>query len=128
MAQVKVYGNHTELRKVRDELSRIIHESICEVFAYPKAKKFHRFIGLNEDDFIYNDRSSSYTIIEILLFEGRTVEAKKTLIRLLFRRIHEELQISPHDIEMTLIETPKENWGIRGVPGDELVLPYKVDV
>jgi hypothetical protein len=31
-------------------------------------------------------------------------------------------------IEITLFETPRENWGIRGLPGDELSLNYKVQV
>lgn len=62
------------------------------------------------------------------MFEGRSVEAKKNLIRLLFRRFGEELGIEPNDVEITIFETPKANWGFRGLPGDEHVLDYKVDV
>lgn len=36
--------------------------------------------------------------------------------------------MSVQDIEITIFETPKHNWGIRGVPGDELKLNYKVEV
>jgi len=38
------------------------------------------------------------------------------------------LSIEPLDIEIILIETPKYNWAIRGVAGDELSLNYKVNV
>jgi phenylpyruvate tautomerase PptA (4-oxalocrotonate tautomerase family) len=62
------------------------------------------------------------------MFEGRTVEAKKNLIRLLFTRIEAEAGIRPHDVEITIFETPRHNWGIRGLPGDELGLDYKVEV
>ena len=31
-------------------------------------------------------------------------------------------------VEITIYETPRGNWGIRGVPGDELMLGYKVEV
>jgi hypothetical protein len=32
------------------------------------------------------------------------------------------------DVEITITETPKYNWGIRGMIGDELKLNYKVEV
>ena len=53
--------------------------------------------------------------------------AKKTLFRLLFERLHDQLTISPQDVEITVTETPRHNWGIRGLPGDELQLNYKVE-
>jgi phenylpyruvate tautomerase PptA (4-oxalocrotonate tautomerase family) len=62
------------------------------------------------------------------MFEGRSIEAKKALIRLLFANIAREAEIDPHNIEITIIETPKQNWGIRGMCGDELALGYKVNV
>jgi Tautomerase enzyme len=55
------------------------------------------------------------------------MEAKKHLIRLLFERV-QPLEITPQDLEITLFETPKHNWGFRGLPGDEHQLNYKVDV
>ncbi len=62
------------------------------------------------------------------MFEGRTVEAKKQLLKLLFERINSELNLSLQDVEITIFETPKHNWGIRGLPGDELVLNNKVNI
>jgi phenylpyruvate tautomerase PptA (4-oxalocrotonate tautomerase family) len=62
------------------------------------------------------------------MFEGRSVEAKKRLIQELFRLIPEATGITANDIEITLFETPRHNWGIRGVPGDELGLSYRVEV
>jgi phenylpyruvate tautomerase PptA (4-oxalocrotonate tautomerase family) len=59
------------------------------------------------------------------MFAGRSVEAKKRPIRLLFERIGDQLGIAPQDIEITITETPRHNWGIRGVPGDELALGYR---
>ena len=69
-----------------------------------------------------------YTIIEISMFEGRSVETKKYLIRLLFKRVHQQLDILPQDLEITITETPKHNWGFRGMPGDEIELNYRVEV
>ncbi len=84
---------------------------------------------MDKSDFIFPpDKNQSYLIIEISMFEGRSIEAKKHLIRLLIKRISEKFGISLNDIEITIFETPKHNWGVRGVPGDELDLGYKVDV
>jgi phenylpyruvate tautomerase PptA (4-oxalocrotonate tautomerase family) len=129
MAQIKIYGLRQHLDMNRQALSNIIHTCVVDALAYPPDKRFHRFIGLEPDDFIFpEDRTEQYTIIEISMFEGRSAEAKKRLFNLLFERLHHELQISPQDVEMTIFETPRANWGIRGRPGDELHLNYNVDV
>ena len=77
---------------------------------------------------VSRNRTERYTIIEFSMFEGRTMDAKKQLIRLLFGRVHRECGISPQDLEMTIFETPKHDWGFRGLPGDEHKLNYKVEV
>jgi phenylpyruvate tautomerase PptA (4-oxalocrotonate tautomerase family) len=129
MAQIKVYGIKEKLNPIKETLSNVIHSCVMEAFEYPSDKKFHRFFPMQKEDFLFaNGRTEAYTIIEISLFEGRTIEAKKRLIRLLFDRINHELDISAQDIEITIFETPKHNWGIRGIPRDELSLNYKVNV
>ncbi|HEX7654554.1 MAG TPA: tautomerase family protein [Verrucomicrobiae bacterium] len=129
MAQIKIYGRDTVLIPLRKQLSDTIHACVVEALQLPKDKRFHRFFPLAAADFIYPaDRSERYTIIEISLFTGRSVETKKQLIRLLFTRLQAECGLDPQDLEITLTETPKENWGIRGMPGDELKLNYQVSV
>jgi phenylpyruvate tautomerase PptA (4-oxalocrotonate tautomerase family) len=128
MAQVKVYGLKT-LNPFKQRLSDIIHSCVVDALGFPWEKRFHRFILLDKEDFLFPpDRTDSYLIVEISLFEGRSVETKKNLIRTLFEQICGELGISSNDLEITLFETPKANWGIRGMPGDELNLNYKVEV
>jgi hypothetical protein len=59
-----------------------------DALQYPTQKRFHRFFPMDKSDFIFPpDRSQSYLIIEISMFEGRSVEAKKNLIRLIIKRI-----------------------------------------
>jgi phenylpyruvate tautomerase PptA (4-oxalocrotonate tautomerase family) len=129
MVQVKRYGLKTPLIAHADLLSAAVHNAIVEPLVYSPEKKFHRLIGLEKSEFIYPaDRSENYTIIEISMFEGRSIETKKSLIRLLFANIEREVGIKPQDVEITIFETPKQNWGIRGLCGDELALGYKVDV
>jgi phenylpyruvate tautomerase PptA (4-oxalocrotonate tautomerase family) len=129
MAQVKIYGGRSALAEKRSALSAAIHGALVEALALPADKCFQRFIALDPGEFVYpTDRGPYYTIIEISMFEGRTTEAKKALIRTLFTRIDREAGIAPHSVEITLFETPRSHWGIRGMCGDELALPYKVDV
>lgn len=129
MAQVKIFGNRSFITEKRQQISDAVHMSVMDALSYPREKRFHRFIGLDDGDFIYPEgRSEQYVIIELSMFEGRTVDAKKNLIRTLFSMLDEKVGISPQDVEITIFETPRENWGIRGVPGDELALGYKVEV
>ncbi|MCA9887013.1 MAG: tautomerase family protein [Anaerolineae bacterium] len=129
MAQVNIYGHRAHIDQHRSQLSDIIHSCLVDTFAIPQEKRFQRFFALDAADFIYPpERSEQYIIIEISMFEGRSVASKKTLFRLLFERLHEQLHISPQDVEITITETPRHNWGIRGLPGDELQLNYKVDI
>jgi len=129
MAQVKIYGLKAHLDQHAVQMSDAIHACVVEALHYPADKRFHRLIDLAADRFIFPpDRGDAYTIIEISMFEGRSVEAKKQLIHLLFQRLQTEVGIPPHSVEITIFETPKANWGIRGKPGDELVLNYQVSV
>ncbi|WP_197413387.1 tautomerase family protein [Flavobacterium sp. TMP13] len=56
----------------------------------------------------------------------RSIVAKKKLYQFLVECFQEELQINPIDLEITLIETPLHNWGIRGKSGDYLQLNYSI--
>lgn len=129
MAQVKIFGLRRSLEANRTALSDAIHASIMAAFAYPPEKRFHRFLGLDEADFVYPaDRSERYTIIEISVFEGRSIKAKKHLIRQIYERVPPATGIAPLDIEVTIFETPCHAWGLRGKPGDEIELNYNVAV
>lgn len=100
-----------------------------EAFDFPEEKRYHRFIKLSKEDFIFpGTRSENYSIIEISIFEGRSDASKKKLIQLLFERLEKNVNIDKQDIEITIFETPRKNWGIRGFPADELSLNYKVEV
>ena len=129
MPQIKIYGFRENIDRQRTALSDAIHAALMEGIGTPEAKRFQRFIVLEPENFIFpEDRTNNYTIIEISMFEGRSVAAKKNLIRLLYQKIASATDIMPQDLEITILETPQCNWGIRGIPGDELKLGYRVDV
>jgi hypothetical protein len=129
MSQFKIYGHERFLNGRIPNLSAAIHSVAMEVLGLPSGKRFHRFIPMQEGFFLTpDDRSERYLIIECLLFEGRSVETKKAFYRALLPALEDAAGIAPDDIELTFIETPRHDWLIRGRPGDELNLSYRVEV
>lgn len=129
MAQVKIYALKANINKIKNELSNIIHDCIVNSLSFPKDKKYHRFISFDKDEMIFpDDKSEQYTIIEIMMMEGREPETKKELIKSLFKSIQQQLHIENNDLEICIIESPASNWGFRGMTGDEIKLNYKVKV
>ncbi|MDB5106346.1 MAG: Tautomerase enzyme [Fibrobacteres bacterium] len=129
MAQIKIYGIASRLNPIKERLSDAIHSCIVEALKFPPDKRAHRFFPLDPSDYFYPaGRTDRYTIIEISMFEGRSIETKKRLIKLLFNRLKDQLDIPFSDVEITITETPKHNWGFRGLPGDEVGLDYKVEI
>ena len=129
MAQVKIYGIREHLNPIKTKLSEVIHSCVVDALQFPPNKRAHRFFPMSAEDFYYPASATArYTMIEISLFEGRSIEARKRLIRLLFERICVQSERLPNEVEVTITETPRHNWGFRGSPGDEVSLQYKVDV
>lgn len=129
VSQIKIYGYADHLRPRRDRLSDVLHGCVMDAFAYPAGKRAHRFFYLEPGDFRAPDgRTHDYVILEFALFEGRTIEAKKHLYRLIFERFDADLGITPMDVEITLTETPRHDWAMRGMAGDEVDLNYRVEV
>lgn len=123
MPQVKIYGLRENIELQRLALSDAIHEALSAAIGTPPSKRFQRFIILEPENFLFpGDRSKNYTIIEIIMFVGRSSASKKNLVHLLYQKISQVTNIKPQDLEITIVETPRENWGIRGISGDELDL------
>ncbi|NUT40677.1 MAG: tautomerase family protein [Thermoactinospora sp.] len=119
MAQVKIYARKDVWSGRRQEISDKVHGALVSEWGLPDDKRFHRFFLMDAEDFVA-PRSPEYLILEILCFEGRSDDAKRAL--------HRRLSAEFAEVEITIVETPKVNWGIRGVPADELALTYKVEV
>ena len=129
MLQVSIFGLKQSLTPVRQSLSDAIHRAVMQCLAYPSAKRFHRFIMMEREDFMFPaDRTDRYTIIEIKLFEGRAPAVKKRLLTALYDEILTRTGIMPEDVEIILIETARQDWGIKGQPGDEVGQSYRVEL
>jgi phenylpyruvate tautomerase PptA (4-oxalocrotonate tautomerase family) len=73
-------------------------------------------------------KSDRFTRIEIELFLGRSLKAKRALYQSIVQNLS-ALGIPRDEIKIILIEIPLENWGVRGgLPASESDIGFKVDV
>ena len=73
-------------------------------------------------------KGERYTLVDIDLFSGRSLEAKKALYQAIVRNLA-PFGIPGDQIKILLRESPAENWGIRGgVPASEVDLGFEVNV
>ena len=73
-------------------------------------------------------RSQRYTRVEIIMFFGRSLNAKKLLYKTLVENLA-ALGVPTNEIKIVLIEVPPQDWGVRGgLPASEVDLGFKIDV
>ncbi|MDH2400143.1 tautomerase family protein [Bradyrhizobium sp. SSUT18] len=64
--------------------------------------------------------------IEVVMFSGRSLEAKRALYKALVTNLS-VLGVPATEIKIVLLEVPAENWGLRGgCPASEIDLGLKV--
>lgn len=127
MAQVKVYGRRDVWSTRRQEVSDAVHAALVGAWGLPEDKRFHRFLLLDAEDLIA-PRSPAYLVVEVVCFSGRSRAARRALLAAFFDDVAPALGLDADDLEVVIVESPPENWGIRGRSGDELDLPYRVDL
>ena len=123
-----------EVRKGRpaEEVAAIIkavYQAQREALKVPEGDRQVRYIEHKPEHFaVPPGKTENYTFMEITLFPGRSLEAKRKLYQSIVRRFG-ELGIEPSDIFIVLNEPSLDNWGIRGgVPASEIDLGFKLDV
>jgi 4-oxalocrotonate tautomerase family enzyme len=94
----------------------------------PEDDKQIRYVEYSPAHFpVPPSKSENYTLVEIQIFPGRSLEAKRLLYREISRRFG-ELGIQPNDITVILHEPSLDNWGVGGKPASEINLGFKLDV
>lgn len=110
-------------------LIEAVYQAQREALNVPEHDRQIRYIEHKPEHFaVPPGKSENYTFVEIIMFPGRSVEAKRNLYRSFVRRFG-ELGIEPSDVLVVLHEPPLENWGIRGgVPASEVNLGFSLKV
>lgn len=108
-----------------------IHSALVEAFKVPDHDRNQRLYELDREhfEFPYAKYSDQYTLIELTVFKGRSLDAKKLLYSAMVRNLENNPGIKGEDITIVIHEPPMENWGIRGGKlANEVNLGFKVDV
>jgi hypothetical protein len=106
-----------------------IHSALREALKIPEADRTLRLIEHSASHFaVPPGRGEKFTLVEVTMFSGRSMSAKRALYQAVVRNLA-AVGVPPLDIKITVIETPPENWGLRGgTPASELDLGFKIDV
>jgi len=106
-----------------------VYLALREALKVPEHDRQIRYIEHKPEHFAAPPgKTDNFTLVEISLFPGRSIEAKKNLYRSLVRRF-EMLGIPPTEVLIVLNEPPLENWGMRGgIPASELDLGFNLNV
>lgn len=119
--------------KTRQEIKAVsdaVHASLVEAFRIPVDDRNQRLIEYDVDDYeLPSDKTSMFTLIEMSIFPGRTLDAKKKLYAEINTRLQALGYHNPKDIVIVLQEVPLDNWGVQGgVPASAIHIPFKLDV
>ena len=52
--------------------------------------------------------------VQIFALEGRTADQKRELVRAVTRSVCEAIAAAPEDVQVVIVDTPRENWGTAG--------------
>ena len=107
-----------------------VHESLVESIKIPDHDRSQRIYEIEKENFEFPpDKTEKATIIEISLFEGRSLDAKRDLYQNIVTKLSKKPGIDPNDVMIVLYESHKDNWGIKGgKPASEVDLGFKVRV
>ncbi|NLY76369.1 MAG: tautomerase family protein [Firmicutes bacterium] len=107
-----------------------IHSALVEAFKIPDHDRMQRLYELEKDCFeISPNNTDKITLIEITVFKGRSLEAKRNLYSAIVRNLAQSPGIEGKDIFIVINEQPLENWGVKGgLPASEVDFGFKIEV
>lgn len=130
MPKVRIEILKGKSESFKENLFSSIHKALMASLKIPEHDRTIRLYELESSNFwTPADKTDNYIHIEITLFAGRTLETKKKLYQSICDHLWESNQIKGEDVTIILIESPLENWGIRGgKPASELDLGFNIAI
>lgn len=112
-----------------EALIEAVYQAQRSALKVPEHDRQIRYVEHRPEHFaVPPGKSDNYTLVEIQIFPGRSLEAKQALYREIVTRFG-ELAIPASDVFIVLQEIPLDNWGIRGGQAASTVdLGFKLDV
>ena len=106
-----------------------VRGALVEALRVPADDPTVHLVELDAENVILpRDTSRQYTVVEITLFAGRSLDAKRNLYQKLFGAL-DAIGIASADILVVLIESPTQNWGVQGgVPASEVEIGFEIEI
>lgn len=106
-----------------------VHSALVEALKIPDEDRTQILHEYAPGDFeISPTKTDQFTLVEITIFPGRSLEAKRHLYQAIVQNLG-LLGIAPEDLLIVLHEPAMENWGVRGgIPASEVDVGFKIDV
>lgn len=107
-----------------------VHEALVLSLKVPQDDRFQRLLEFDPEHFECPSRyTGDIVAVEVKLFEGRSLDAKRTFYKTLVDTLHQRLGLARTDVFIVVQDIPLDNWGIRGgIPASEADLGFKIDV
>lgn len=127
LAKIEVRKSHSP--ETVQALIEAVYLAQREALKVPERNRQIRYIEHRPEHFaVPPDKTEDYTLVEISLFAGRSLEAKKALYQSIANRF-EALGIPRDQVMIVLHEPPLDNWGFRGgIPASEMELGFNLKV
>lgn len=106
-----------------------VHSALVEALKIPDEDRTQILHEYAPGDFeIPPTKTDRFALVEITMFPGRSLEAKRHLYQAIVQNLG-LLGIAPEDLLIVLHEPAMENWGVRGgIPASEVDIGLKIDV
>jgi len=129
MPLVKVSLLKGKPKEEKKALIDAIHAALVEAFNIPENDRNQRIFEFEPENFeLPEGKTSNYILIEMDVFPGRSIEAKRKLYETIVLNLQRH-NIQASDILIVLNEPQLDNWGVRGgIPASAVDLGFKIDV
>jgi phenylpyruvate tautomerase PptA (4-oxalocrotonate tautomerase family) len=116
-------------KEIKKAILTDVHDALVKYFKIPDRDRNQRIIEIEPENYEFpSDRTKQCVTIELTVFPGRSLDAKRLLYKDIVERL-EKLGIVSTDILIILNEPPLDNWSIRGgVPAAKTNIGFKIDV
>lgn len=130
LVRIELLEGHSAERK--RQLLDGVHDALVTALEVPPGDPTLRIVEHDQADLrppsFPRVVGEHFTLIEITMFAGRSASAKRALYREIVDRLS-GLGIPAQDITIVVIESPPENWGVRGgTPASEVDLGFTVEI
>jgi phenylpyruvate tautomerase PptA (4-oxalocrotonate tautomerase family) len=128
MPRVKIDIRKGRTNEEKRDLMDAVHGALVEALLIPEDDRIQTLYEHDDISFeIPPYKTEMFTLIEITMFPGRSLDAKRNLYKAITRNLR-PLNIEELDIMVILQEPPLDNWGLRGKPASEIKIDFKIDV